>query len=163
MEQITIKSKVMSIASTKILPSWRRQDVAAIRFRPFATTTMASAHYLLAGFASLKPGLRAVASLFASCVYPVADVPAEKGFEIFISSPMAVQARKSLPSNFCSRITLKIAKPASRMVSANLHVANITGAESGKYMGEITRTTVDMVAPGIIRDTSKCILCGPTN
>ena len=32
--------------------------------------------------------------LFASCVYPVKDVPAEKGFEIWISSPMATRARR---------------------------------------------------------------------
>ncbi|MCH4210542.1 MAG: [FeFe] hydrogenase, group A, partial [Bacilli bacterium] len=41
-----------------------------------------------------------------------------------------------------------------------LNVANIVGAQSGKYMGTTTLATVDMVAPGISRDTSKCILCG---
>jgi NADP-reducing hydrogenase subunit HndD len=56
--------------------------------------------------------------LFASCVYPVSDVPAEKGFEIFISSPMAVQARKA-SVEFCFPTTRKIARPASKTASAN--------------------------------------------
>ena len=33
--------------------------------------------------------------LFASCVYPVTDCTAEAGFEVLISSPMAVSARKA--------------------------------------------------------------------
>jgi NADP-reducing hydrogenase subunit HndD len=98
--------------------------------------------------------------LFASCVYPVSDVPAEKGFEIFISSPMAVQARKASVELLLSNHSKDCQTCVKNGQCELLHVANVTGAESGKYMGEITPTTVDMVAPGIVRDTSKCILCG---
>jgi NADP-reducing hydrogenase subunit HndD len=98
--------------------------------------------------------------LFASCVYPVSDVPAEKGFEIFISSPMAVQARKASVELLLSNHSKDCQTCVKNGQCELLHVANVTGAESGKYMGEITPTTIDMVAPGIIRDTSKCILCG---
>ena len=41
-----------------------------------------------------------------------------------------------------------------------LHVASITGAREGRYIGAKTPTTIDEVTPAIIRDTSKCILCG---
>ena len=41
-----------------------------------------------------------------------------------------------------------------------LHVANITGAREGAYQGVKTETTLDIIGPGIMRDTSKCILCG---
>ncbi len=41
-----------------------------------------------------------------------------------------------------------------------LYVAQITGAREGKYLGAKTPTTVDEISPSIVRDTSKCILCG---
>ena len=41
-----------------------------------------------------------------------------------------------------------------------LHVAKITGAREDKYIGEKTPVTVDELTPAIVRDTSKCILCG---
>jgi NADP-reducing hydrogenase subunit HndD len=98
--------------------------------------------------------------LFASCVYPVADVPAEKGFEIFISSQMAVQARKASVELLLSNHSKDCQTCVKNGQCELLHVANLTGAESGKYMGAITDISVDMIAPGIVRDSSKCILCG---
>ena len=41
-----------------------------------------------------------------------------------------------------------------------LRVAKITGAREDKYTGEKTPVTVDELTPSIVRDTSKCILCG---
>jgi NADP-reducing hydrogenase subunit HndD len=98
--------------------------------------------------------------LFASCVYPVSDVPAEKGFEIFISSPMAVQARKASVELLLSNHSKDCQTCVKNGQCELLHVASITGAQSGKYLGTMTPASVDMVAPGITRDTSKCILCG---
>ncbi|HAH69370.1 MAG TPA: ferredoxin [Synergistaceae bacterium] len=98
--------------------------------------------------------------LFASCVYPVADIPAEKGFEVFISSPMAVQARKASVELLLSNHSKDCQTCVKNGQCELLNVANIVGAQSGKYMGTTTLATVDMVAPGISRDTSKCILCG---
>lgn len=98
--------------------------------------------------------------LFASCVYPVSEIPAEKGFEIFISSPMAVAARRTSVELLLSNHSKDCQTCVKNGQCELLHVANITGAQSGKYLGTMTPATVDMVAPGIIRDTSKCILCG---
>jgi NADP-reducing hydrogenase subunit HndD len=98
--------------------------------------------------------------LFASCVYPVSDVPAEKGFEIFISSPMAVAARKASVELLLSNHSKDCQTCVKNGQCELLHVASVTGAESGKYIGTMTEASVDMVAPGIVRDTSKCILCG---
>lgn len=39
-------------------------------------------------------------------------------------------------------------------------MAKITGAREDKYTGEKTPVTVDELTPSIVRDTSKCILCG---
>ena len=41
-----------------------------------------------------------------------------------------------------------------------LRVAKITGAREDKYTGEKTPVTLDELTPSIVRDTSKCILCG---
>jgi len=98
--------------------------------------------------------------LFASCVYPVSDVPAEKGFEIFISSPMAVAARKASVELLLSNHSKDCQTCVKNGKCELLEVARITGAEAGRFTGSTTPVTKDEVAPGIIRDTSKCILCG---
>ena len=41
-----------------------------------------------------------------------------------------------------------------------LHVSEIVGAREGKYCGEMSEKTYDEIAPGLIRNTAKCILCG---
>ena len=98
--------------------------------------------------------------LFASCVYPVADVPAEKGFEIHISSPMATSARRASVELLLSNHSKACPTCVKHGHCELLHVAQITGARDHKFEGSKTPTTYDDVAPGIIRDTSKCILCG---
>ncbi|MCH4210910.1 MAG: 2Fe-2S iron-sulfur cluster-binding protein, partial [Bacilli bacterium] len=76
--------------------------------------------------------------LFASCVYPVADIPAEKGFEVFISSPMAVQARKASVELLLSNHSKDCQTCVKNGQCELLNVANIVGAQSGKYMGTTT-------------------------
>lgn len=41
-----------------------------------------------------------------------------------------------------------------------LYVAQVVGARENKFVGSKTPITVDEISPSIIRDTSKCILCG---
>jgi NADP-reducing hydrogenase subunit HndD len=41
-----------------------------------------------------------------------------------------------------------------------LRVAQITGAREDAFSGVHSETHIDTLAPGLIRDTSKCILCG---
>ena len=98
--------------------------------------------------------------LFASCVYPVADCPADKGFEIKISSPMATAARRASVELLLSNHSKDCQTCVKNGQCELLHVANVTGARSGQFEGDRTPTTYDDAAPGIIRDTSKCILCG---
>ncbi|MCR5491204.1 MAG: [FeFe] hydrogenase, group A [Bacilli bacterium] len=98
--------------------------------------------------------------LFASCVYPVTDCQAEKGFEIKISSPMATAARRASVELLLSNHSKDCQTCVKNGHCELLNVANITGARSGQFKGEFTKTTFDDVAPGIVRDTSKCILCG---
>lgn len=117
--------------------------------------SLASCRVCLVEIASSRGG-----KLFASCVYPVADIPAEKGFVIKISSPMAVKARRASVELLLSNHSKDCQACVKNGQCELLHAASVTGAEPGKYLGEKTRTTFDDVAPGLVRDTSKCILCG---
>lgn len=98
--------------------------------------------------------------LFASCVYPVAGLDAEQGWEIRISSPNAVKARRASVELLLSNHSKDCQTCVKNGQCELLHVAGLTGARDNVFVGEKTETTLDECAPGIIRDTSKCILCG---
>ena len=93
--------------------------------------------------------------LVASCVYPVAE-----GMEITISSPKAVQARRSSVELLLSNHNRNCQECDKNGKCELLHVAILTGAREGFYEGEQTPVTVDTLTPSIKRDTSKCVLCG---
>ena len=93
--------------------------------------------------------------LVASCVYPVAD-----GMEISISSPIAIEARRT-------SVELLLSNHANNCQACDkngkcelLYVAQLVGAHEGSYQGDKSPATYDNLNPSIVRDTSKCILCG---
>ena len=98
--------------------------------------------------------------LFASCVYPVAEIPAEKGFEIWISSPMAVRARRHSVELLLSNHVKECLGCVKNGQCELLKVAETVGAKPNQFLGTMSKRTVDEVAPGLVRDTGKCILCG---
>ena len=93
--------------------------------------------------------------LVASCVYPVAE-----GMEITISSPKATSARRTSVELLLSNHNKNCQQCDKNGKCELLHVAKITGARDDMYAGEQTPTTFDQISPSIVRDTSKCILCG---
>ena len=93
--------------------------------------------------------------LVASCVYPVAE-----GMEITISSPKATAARRTSVELLLSNHNKNCQQCEKNGKCELLHVAKITGARDDMYLGEQTETTIDRITPSIVRDTSKCILCG---
>ena len=93
--------------------------------------------------------------LVASCVYPVAE-----GMEISISSQKAVDARRASVELLLSNHHKNCLQCEKNGHCELLEVSKMVGARDGMYEGEQTPATLDEVAPGIIRDTSKCILCG---
>ena len=93
--------------------------------------------------------------LVASCVYPVAP-----GMEIRISSPKAVEARRTSVELLLSNHNQNCQQCNKNGNCELLHVAKLTGARENVFQGQKTPTTVDEVTPSIVRDTSKCILCG---
>ena len=93
--------------------------------------------------------------LVASCVYPV-----NEGMEITISSPKAVNARRASVELLLSNHSMKCQQCEKNGKCELLHVARITGAREDMFKGSKTEVTYDEVSPSIVRDTSKCILCG---
>lgn len=93
--------------------------------------------------------------LVASCVYPVAE-----GMEITISSPKATAARRTSVELLLSNHNKNCQQCEKNGNCELLHVAKLTGARDDKYLGAQTPTTLDRISPSIVRDTSKCILCG---
>ena len=93
--------------------------------------------------------------LVASCVYPVAE-----GMEITISSPKAVEARRASVELLLSNHSKDCQQCDKNGKCELLHVASVTGARENRFCGSKTPTTYDELTPTIVRDTSKCILCG---
>ncbi|MCR4911736.1 MAG: [FeFe] hydrogenase, group A [Bacilli bacterium] len=93
--------------------------------------------------------------LVASCVYPV-----NEGMEIIISSQKAVNARRASVELLLSNHHKNCLQCDKNGHCELLKVAEMVGARDGMYEGAQTPATIDTLAPGLIRDTSKCILCG---
>ena len=93
--------------------------------------------------------------LVASCVYPVAE-----GMEITISSPKATAARRTSVELLLSNHSMKCQQGDKNGACELLHVAKLTGARDDMFKGEQTPVSFDDVTPSIVRDTSKCVLCG---
>jgi NADP-reducing hydrogenase subunit HndD len=94
-------------------------------------------------------------TLGAACVYPVTE-----GMEVFTHSARAIEARKNTVSLILSNHS-KDCLSCIRNKNCELQsLAENLGIRDVKYQGERTAITYDDVAYGIVRDTSKCILCG---
>ena len=93
--------------------------------------------------------------LVASCVYPV-----NEGMEIRISSPKAVAARRTSVELLLSNHNKNCQQCNKNGNCELLHAAKLTGAREGVFEGAKTPVTLDDLTPSIVRDTSKCILCG---
>ncbi len=93
--------------------------------------------------------------LVASCVYPV-----NEGMEININAPKATRARRVNVELLLSNHNQSCLQCEKAGHCELLHVANLVGARPGMFAGAKTEATYDDLTPSIIRDTSKCILCG---
>ncbi|MBQ3911945.1 MAG: iron hydrogenase small subunit [Lachnospiraceae bacterium] len=93
--------------------------------------------------------------LVASCVYPV-----NEGMEITISSPAAVAARRASVELLLSNHSMQCQQCDKNEYCELLYVAKVTGAREGMFEGVKTPATIDQITPSIVRDTSKCVLCG---
>ena len=93
--------------------------------------------------------------LVASCVYP-----GNEGMEIITNSQKAVEARRASVELILSNHQKNCLQCPKQGKCELLEVANIVGARDQKFVGEQSKATIDQLAPGLMRNTAKCILCG---
>ena len=80
--------------------------------------------------------------------------------EITISSPKATAARRASVELLLSNHSMNCQQCEKNEKCELLHVAQVTGAREHMFEGSKTPVTVDELSPSIVRDTSKCVLCG---
>ncbi len=94
-------------------------------------------------------------SLVASCVYPVSE-----GMEVFVNSKKALDARRNTVELILSNHSKNCLSCVRNQTCELQELAYQVGARDDAYCGEKTKPTFDDLANGIVRDTSKCVLCG---
>ena len=99
--------------------------------------------------------IKGARALGAACNYPVVE-----GMEVFTHSKRALEARKNTVELILSNHSKDC---LSCIRNQNCELQNLTetlGIRDVNYAGEMTEKTFDNMAEGIVRDTSKCVLCG---
>ena len=99
--------------------------------------------------------IKGAKALQPSCVYPVSE-----GLEVYTNTAKVREARKGVVELLLSNHSMQCQQCDKNGKCELLHVAKITGARENKFIGEKTPVTLDQITPSIIRDTSKCVLCG---
>lgn len=94
-------------------------------------------------------------TLCAACVYPARD-----GLVVKTNSMRALDARRRVVELIVSNHS-KDCLSCIRNTNCELQrLCQELGVREDAFKGEITPPTFDEVAPGIVRNTSKCVLCG---
>ena len=93
--------------------------------------------------------------LVASCIYPVSE-----GMEVLVNSPKALKARRTSVELLLSNHSQNCQQCAKNGKCELLYVAKQTRVRENMFVGDKTETHYDDLTPAIVRDTSKCVLCG---
>lgn len=93
--------------------------------------------------------------LIPSCAYSVRD-----GLRISISDEAAVDARRTSVELLLSNHSMDCQTCRKNGRCELLEVSKVVGARPERYVGDKTEVVYDELSPGIVRDSSKCILCG---
>lgn len=93
--------------------------------------------------------------LIPSCAYSVRD-----GLRISISDEAAVDARRTSVELLLSNHSVDCQTCRKNGRCELLEVSKVVGARPERYVGDKTEVVYDELSPGIVRDSSKCILCG---
>lgn len=94
-------------------------------------------------------------SLVAACVYPV-----NEGMVVYTNSKKVLEARKSVLELIISNHSKNCLQCVRNNKCELQTLAAQVGVREDAFKGEKTKPTFDEVSPGIVRDTSKCVLCG---
>lgn len=94
-------------------------------------------------------------TLCAACIYPVSE-----GMEVFTHSKKALDARRNVVELILSNHSKNCLQCIRNNKCELQTLAAQVGVREDAYQGEKTKPTFDDASEGIVRDTSKCVLCG---
>lgn len=94
-------------------------------------------------------------ALAAACIYPVSE-----GMEVFTHSDRALDARRNTVELILSNHSKNCLSCVRNQTCELQELAQQLNVRDVRYSGEVTKPTYDDAAPGIVRDTSKCVVCG---
>lgn len=94
-------------------------------------------------------------NLCAACIYPVSE-----GMEVNTNSKKALDARRGIVELILSNHSKNCLQCIRNNNCELQRLAAQVGVREDAFKGEKTKPTFDNASDGIVRDTSKCVLCG---
>lgn len=94
-------------------------------------------------------------NLCAACIYPVSE-----GMEVYTNSKKALDARRGIVELMLSNHSKNCLQCIRNNNCELQRLAAQVGVREDAFKGEKTKPTFDNASDGIVRDTSKCVLCG---
>lgn len=94
-------------------------------------------------------------SLCAACVYPI-----NEGMVVYTNSKNALDARRTVVELIVSNHSKNCLQCIRNNNCELQRLAQQVGIREDAFKGEHTTPHFDEVSPGVVRDTSKCVLCG---
>ena len=94
-------------------------------------------------------------NLCAACAYPI-----NEGMVVYTHSKKAIEARRSIVELILSNHSKDCLECIRNQKCELQSLAEEVGVRDVPYQGTRTKPTLDFSAQAIVRDTSKCILCG---
>lgn len=94
-------------------------------------------------------------TLCAACVYPISA-----GMEVQVNSKVAIEARRDVVELILSNHNHNCLSCIRNQNCELQSLSQQVGVRAEKFHGEKSKPTFDDVSNGLVRDTSKCILCG---
>lgn len=94
-------------------------------------------------------------NLCAACIYPVSE-----GMEVYTNSKKALDARRGIVELMLSNHSKNCLQCIRNNNCELQRLAAQVGVREDAFKGERTKPTFDNASDGIVRDTSKCVLCG---
>lgn len=94
-------------------------------------------------------------NLCAACIYPVSE-----GMEVYTNSKKALDARRGIVELILSNHSKNCLQCIRNNNCELQRLAAQVGVREDAFKGEKTKPTFDNASDGIVRDTSKCVLCG---
>lgn len=99
--------------------------------------------------------VKGMKNLQTACTYKV-----HEGLEVLTASPKVLKERKLNVELILSNHSKDCLSCAANGRCELQRVAEVVGARDQSKSGEKSRVTIDDLSPSLIRDTSKCVLCG---